>query len=55
VERDELRLRERIALLLEDYSLEDILETNDITVEDTLVFLYFEFGLKLPEVLDGNA
>lgn len=49
MERKELHLRERIQKLLEVYSFEDILEFNDMTDEDVLVFLYFEFGLTLPE------
>lgn len=49
MERKELYLRERIQRLLETYSFEDILEFNDMTDEDVLVFLYFEFGLNLPE------
>ena len=49
MERKELYLRERIQRLLETYTLENILELNDMTDEDILVFLYFEYGLKLPE------
>lgn len=49
MERKELFLRERIQRLLETYSFEDILEFNEATEEDILVFLYFEYGLKFPE------
>lgn len=49
MERKELYLRERIQRLLETYSFEDILEYNDMTDEDVIVFLFFEYGLKLPE------
>ena len=49
MERNELYLRERIQRLLETYTVQEILEHNDMTDEDILVFLYFEYGLKLPE------
>lgn len=49
MERKELHLRERIQRLLQTHSFEDILEYNDMTEEDIIVFLYFEYGLKLPE------
>lgn len=49
MERKELYLRERIQKLLETYSFEELLEFNDMTEEDTIVFLYFEYGLTLPE------
>jgi hypothetical protein len=49
MERKELFLRERIKKLLEMYTLQEILEFNDETEEDILVFLYFEYGLKFPE------
>ena len=49
MERKELHLRERIQRLLESYSFEDILNFNDMTEEDVLLFLYFEYGLKFPE------
>jgi hypothetical protein len=48
MERDELKLRERIEKLLEIYSFEDIIEQNDLTIEDILVFLYNEYGLTFP-------
>jgi hypothetical protein len=48
MERDELKLRERIEKLLEIYSLEEILEHNDLSVEDILVYLYNEYGLTFP-------
>ena len=49
MERKELLLRERIQRLLEVFSFEQILEFNDLTEEDTLVFLYLEYGLQFPE------
>lgn len=49
MERKELQLRERIQRLLETYTFEEILEFNDTTPEDILVFLYFEYGLTFPE------
>jgi hypothetical protein len=49
MERNELFLRERIRRFLETYTVQEIFEHNDMTEEDILVFLYFEYGLKLPE------
>lgn len=49
MERKELFLRERIQKLLETYSFSELLEYNDATEEDILVFLYFEYGLTFPE------
>lgn len=49
MERKELHLRERIQRLLATYSFEEILEYNNATEEDVLVFLYFEYGLQFPE------
>lgn len=49
MERKELQLRERIQRLLEVFSFEQILEFNDMTEEDVLLFLYFEYGLNFPE------
>lgn len=49
MERKELYLRERIKKILDTYTFEELLEFNDLTDEDVLVFLYFDFGLKLPE------
>ena len=49
MERNELVLRQSIRRLLEDYTLEEILEQCDETPEDILVFLYFEYGLKFQE------
>lgn len=37
------------AAILECYSLEDILELNDITLEEALIFLHGEKYIKLPE------
>lgn len=48
MEENELKLRERIEKLLEIYTFEDILEHNDATIEDILIFLYYEYGLKFP-------
>ncbi len=49
MERDEVRLRDRLKVVLETYTLEEILEQNDMTVEDTLVFLVYNYGLLLPD------
>lgn len=49
MERNELYLRDRIRRLLEEHTLEEILEQCDETPEDILVFLYFEYGLPIPE------
>lgn len=49
MERKELSLRERIQKLLDTTTFADLLEHNDMTEEDVLVFLYFEYGLKFPE------
>lgn len=49
MERKELYLRERIQKLLETYTFEELLEYNEATEEDILVFLYFEYGFKFPE------
>jgi hypothetical protein len=49
MERKELHLRERIKKLLQTYSFEEILEYNNETEEDVLVFLYYEYGLQFPE------
>lgn len=49
MERNELLLRDRISRLLETYEFEDILEHNNVDLEDILVFLYFEYGLKFPD------
>lgn len=37
--------------LLQTYRLEDILELNDITPEETLCFLVDQEFIKLPEIL----
>jgi hypothetical protein len=49
MERKELLLRERIQRLLATYSFEDLLDYNEATEEDILVFLYFEYGFQFPE------
>jgi hypothetical protein len=49
MERDELALRDRIKKLLEVYDLEYILDVNDMTAEDCLVFLVQQYGLLLPD------
>jgi len=38
------------ATILETYSLEDLLELNDLTAEDCLEFLVDEGYLELPEI-----
>ena len=50
MERDELLLRERISKLLEAYSLEELLEYNEMTEEDLLVILINEFGFDIPNM-----
>lgn len=37
------------AAILDCYSIEDILELNDITLEEALIFLHGEKFVKLPE------
>lgn len=51
MERTELAIRDRLQLLLQDNTLEEILEMNDMTPEDCLIVLYFEYGIKLPDEL----
>ena len=50
MERDELQLRERIARLLEAYSLEELLEFNEMSEEDLLVVLISSYGFDIPNV-----
>ena len=50
MDRDELALRERIRILLETYTFEELLEENEIEIEDAVLYLYLEYGLKLPEM-----
>lgn len=50
MERDELQLRERIARLLEAYSLEELLEYNEMTEEDLLVVLISGFDFTIPDM-----
>lgn len=49
MERKELFLRERIQKLLQTYSFTELLEYNDTTEEDILLFLYFEYGFQFPD------
>lgn len=49
MDRDEIRLRDKIKRLLEVYELEDILGDNDMTVEDLLVYMVESYGLLLPD------
>ena len=49
MDRDELFFRNKIRILLETYTFEDILEENEMELEDAVYFLYLEYGLKLPE------
>lgn len=50
MDRDELALRERIRILLETYTFEELLEENEMEIEDVVLYLYLEYGLKLPEM-----
>lgn len=50
MDRDELVLRERIRILLETYTFEELLEENEMEIEDAVLYLYLEYGLKLPEM-----
>lgn len=50
MDRDELALRERIRILLETYTFEELLEENEIEIEDVVLFLYQEYDLHLPEM-----
>jgi hypothetical protein len=50
MERDELQLRERITRLLEAYSLEELLQYNEMSEEDLLVVLISEFGFDIPDM-----
>lgn len=49
MERDELALRDRVKNLLEIYDFEYILDINDMTPEDCVVFLVQQYGLLLPD------
>jgi hypothetical protein len=49
MERDEIKLRDRLKAVLGVYTLEEILEQNDMTDEDLLVFLVYNYGLLLPD------
>lgn len=50
MDREELQLRERIRILLETYSFEELLAENEMEIEDAVLFLYQEYGLHLPEM-----
>jgi hypothetical protein len=47
MEREELRLRERLTKLLETYTLEEILEHNDLEPIEVLLLLYQQ-GYSFP-------
>lgn len=49
MDRDELYLRDKIKNCLDVYGLEEILEINDLTIEDLLVFMVGNYGLTLPD------
>jgi len=49
VDRGKIELLERVIRLLETYTLEDILEHNDLTQEELLVTLYVEGHIEFPE------
>lgn len=41
---------DKIRALLEVYSIEEIIEYNDLEVADIVLYLVKEYGLKIPEV-----
>lgn len=49
MDRDELELRKKIDFLLEDYGLDYILDLNDTDLPELLVFLVYNWGLKIPD------
>lgn len=49
MDREDLALYHLIRDKLEDYGLEYILETNDLTMEDAVYHLIKLYGLELPE------
>lgn len=49
MDREEIALRDRLKNILNVYTLEEIFENNDATVEDILVFLVHNYGLLLPD------
>lgn len=50
MDRDELFLRQRIRTLLETYSFEQLLESNELEMEDIVLYLYQEEYIHLPEM-----
>lgn len=49
MERADLLLYQRIHEALEDYGLDYILETNELTYEDVVFHLIRSYGLELPQ------
>ena len=49
MERDNIRLLERVRRLLDTYTLEDILNHNEMTEEELLCLLYTEGHIIFPE------
>lgn len=47
--RNEREVRDRVDFIFENYSLEEILEMNDITPEDAVFLLYMNGHIKEPE------
>jgi hypothetical protein len=50
MERDEIKLRERINRLLEAYSFEEFLDINELSQEDVLVILIRDYGYTFPDM-----
>lgn len=42
-------IEDKITLILESYSLEDILEMNDLTAQDAIYLLFMEGHISEPE------
>lgn len=49
--KDTEGIKEQVAKALETYSLEDILEENDLTIEETLCLLVEHGFIVLPEAI----
>jgi hypothetical protein len=47
--RHEQDVRDRVELIFENYSLEDLLEMNDLTEQEAIYLLYMEGHISEPE------